>query len=51
VAGYFPREAFGGEAEGIMSAAHGLRFRRVDCIARWPRGPGYETVLIHTWRG
>ncbi len=30
VAGYFSRGAFGGEREGVMSVAHGLRFRRVD---------------------
>jgi hypothetical protein len=51
VAGYFSREAFGGEPEGIMSEEHGLRFRRVDCIARWGlEAPDYQTVLIHTWR-
>jgi hypothetical protein len=51
VAGYFSRDAFGGGREGIMSAAHRLRFRRVNCIARWGlERPDYETVLIHTWR-
>jgi hypothetical protein len=51
VAGYFSRDAFGGGREGIMSAAHGLRFRRVDCIPRWGlEAPDYQTVLIHTWR-
>src|SRR5215831_13114815 len=30
VAGYFSRGAFGGGQEGIMSEAHGVRFRRVD---------------------
>jgi hypothetical protein len=50
VAGYFSREAFGGEQEGVMSAAHGLRFRRIDCLPRWGlEAPGYQTVLIHTW--
>lgn len=52
VAGYFSRDAFGGEREGIMSEEHGLRFRRVDCIPRWGlEGPDLHTVLIHTWRG
>ena len=51
VAGYFSRDAFGGGPDGIMSAAHGLKFRRVDCIARWGlEAPDYQTVLIHTWR-
>jgi hypothetical protein len=51
VAGYFSRDAFGGGREGIMSATHGLKFRRVDCIARWGlEAPDYQTVLIHTWR-
>ena len=51
VAGYFSRGSFGGEREGIMSEAHGLRFRRVDCIARWGmEAPDRQTVLIHTWR-
>jgi hypothetical protein len=51
VVGYFSREAFGGGEEGVMSEAHGLRFRRVDCIARWGlEAPGYQTVLIHTWQ-
>lgn len=51
VAGYFSRDAFGGGQEGIMSEAHGLRFRRVDCIPRWGlEAPNYQTVLIHTWR-
>ena len=50
VAGYFSHHAFGGGPEGIMSEAHGLRFRRVDCIARWGlEPPGYQTVLIHVW--
>ena len=52
VAGYFSRDAFGGEPEGIMSEAHGLKFRRVDCIARWGlEAPDHQTVLIHIWRG
>ena len=51
VAGYFSHEAFGGGREGIMSEAHHLRFRRVDCIARWGlEAPEYQTVLIHVWR-
>jgi len=51
VTGYFSREAFGGGQEGVMSEEHGLRFRRVDCIARWGlEAPDYQTVLIHTWR-
>jgi hypothetical protein len=51
IAGYFSRDAFGGGEEGIMSQEHGLRFRRVDCIARWGlEAPDYQTVLIHTWR-
>ena len=51
VAGYFSRGAFGGGPEGVMSEAHGLKFRRVDCIPRWGlEAPGYQTVLIHTWR-
>ncbi len=51
VTGYFSREAFGGGQEGIMSEAHGLRFRRVDCIPRWAlEAPSRQTVLIHTWR-
>ncbi len=51
VVGYFSRAAFGGEREGIMSKAHGLKFRRVDCIARWGlEAPNRQTVLIHTWR-
>jgi hypothetical protein len=51
VFGYFSRKAFGGGREGVMSRAHGLRFRRVDCIPRWGlEAPGYRTVLIHTWR-
>lgn len=51
VAGYFSRDAFGGGEEGIMSQAHGLRFRRVNCIARWGlEAPDYQTVLIHVWR-
>jgi hypothetical protein len=50
IAGYFSRDAFGGGEEGIMSKEHGLRFRRVDCIARWGlEAPDYQTVLIHTW--
>lgn len=50
VAGYFSRDAFGGEREGIMSEVHALRFRRVDCIPRWGlETPNYQTVLIHTW--
>ena len=48
VAGYFSRDAFGGEREGSMSKVHGLRFRRVDCIPRWGlEAPEYQTVLIH----
>jgi hypothetical protein len=51
IAGYFSRDAFGGGEEGIMSQEHGLKFRRVDCIARWGlEAPDYQTVLIHTWR-
>lgn len=51
VAGYFSRDAFGGAREGVMSEAHGLRFRRVDCIPRWGlEGADRHTVLIHTWR-
>jgi hypothetical protein len=51
VAGYFSRGAFGGTREGIMSKQHGLRFRRVDCIARWgSEAPERQTVLIHIWR-
>ncbi len=50
VVGYFSRQAFGGGEEGIMSEAHGLRFRRVDCLPRWGlEAPDYQTVLIHTW--
>ncbi len=50
VVGYFSRDAFGGEPEGIMSEKHGLQFRRVDCIARWGlEEPDRQTVLIHTW--
>ena len=52
VVGYFTRQAFGGTPEGVMSEQHGLRFRRVDCIARWGlEAPDYQTVLIHVWRG
>jgi hypothetical protein len=52
VTGYFSRDAFGGGHEGIMSEAHGLRFRRVDCIPRWGlEAPERQTVLIHTWHG
>jgi hypothetical protein len=52
IAGYFSRGAFGGTGEGVMSQKHGLKFRRVDCIARWGlEAPDYQTVLIHTWRG
>ena len=51
VVGYFTRQAFGGTPEGVMSEEHGLRFRRVDCIARWGlEAPEYQTVLIHVWR-
>ena len=50
VVGYFSRGAFGGGQEGIISEAHSLKFRRVDCIARWGlEAPGRQTVLIHTW--
>lgn len=50
IVGYFSRQAFGGGQEGIMSEEHGLRFRRVDCIARWGlETPDRQTVLIHTW--
>jgi hypothetical protein len=50
VIGYFSRDAFGGGREGIMSGTHGLKFRRVDCIARWGlEAPDRETVLIHVW--
>lgn len=52
VAGYFSRGAFGGGRKGIMSEQHGLKFRRVDCIARWGlEAPGRQTVLIHVWHG
>jgi hypothetical protein len=52
IVGYFTRQAFGGGREGIMSEEHGLKFRRVDCIARWGlEAPNYQTVLIHVWRG
>lgn len=51
VVGYFTRQAFGGAREGTMSEEHGLKFRRVDCIARWGlEAPDYQTVLIHVWR-
>jgi hypothetical protein len=51
VVGYFSRRAFGGGREGTMSKAHGLKFRRVDCIARWGlEAPSRQTVLIHTWQ-
>jgi hypothetical protein len=51
VVGYFSYGAFGGGPEGIMSEAHGLKFRRVDCIPRWGlEAPDYQTVLIHIWR-
>jgi hypothetical protein len=51
VAGYFSRDAFGGGPEGVMSETYGLKFRRVDCIARWGlEAPDYQTVLIHTWQ-
>jgi hypothetical protein len=51
VTGYFSRDAFGGGREGIMSEQHGLKFRRVDCIARWGlEAPDRQTVLIHIWR-
>ena len=51
VAGYFSRGAFGGGRQGIMSEMHGLKFRRVDCIARWGlETPDRQTVLIHIWR-
>lgn len=50
VVGYFSSDAFGGVREGIMSEAHDLKFRRVDCIARWGlEASGRQTVLIHTW--
>ena len=50
VVGYFARDAFGRSREGIMSKTHGLKFRRVDCIARWGlEAPSHQTVLIHTW--
>src|SRR5215472_9489433 len=50
VAGYFSLDAFGGGREGIMSEAHGLKFRRVDCIPRWGlEASDRHTVLIHTW--
>ena len=50
VVGYFSRGAFGGAREGTMSEAHGLKFRRVDCIARWGlEAPSRQTVLIHVW--
>ncbi len=51
VAGYFSRDTYGDEREGIMSEAHGLRFKQVDCIPRWGlEAPDYQTVLIHIWR-
>lgn len=51
VAGNFSRGSFGGGREGVMSAEHGLKFRRVDCIARWGlEQPERQTVLIHIWR-
>ena len=51
VAGYFSRDAFGGKRQGIISETHGLRFRLIDCIARWGlEAPDRQTVLIHTWR-
>jgi hypothetical protein len=51
IAGYFSRAAFGGGPEGIISKAHSLKFRRVDCLPRWGlEGPDRQTVLIHTWR-
>lgn len=50
VAGYFSHGAFGGGPEGTMSESHGLKFRRVDCIARWGlEAPGRQTMLIHVW--
>ena len=50
VVGYFSSGAFGGVREGTMSEAHGLKFRRVDCIARWGlEAPNRQTVLIHVW--
>jgi hypothetical protein len=50
VVGYFSRDAFGGGREGMMSEAHGLKFRRLDCIPRWGlEAPDHQTVLIHTW--
>ncbi len=51
VTGCFSDRAFGGGQEGIMSEAHGLKFRRVDCIARWGlEAPHFQTALIHVWR-
>lgn len=51
IVGYFTHQAFGGGREGVMSEEYGLRFRRVDCIARWGlEAPDYQTVLIHVWR-
>lgn len=51
VVGYFARDTYGGGREGIMSAAHGLKYRRVECIPRWGlEPPDYETVLVHIWR-
>jgi hypothetical protein len=51
ITGYFSRDAFSGEQEGTMSESHGLKFRRVDCIARWgTEAPDRQTVLIHIWR-
>jgi hypothetical protein len=50
VVGYFSNDAFGGAPEGIMFEAHGLRFRRVDCVARWGlESADHQTVLIHVW--
>lgn len=52
IVGYFSRDAFGGGQEGVMSEAHGLMFRRIDCIPRWRlETPDRQTVLIHTWHG
>lgn len=50
ITGNFSRGAFGGKRQGIMSETHGLKFRRVDCIARWGlEAPDRQTALIHIW--
>ena len=45
----FSHDAFGGGREGIVSEAHGLKFRQVDCIPRWGlEARDRQTALIHT---